>query len=291
MTERHVILVAEDEPEMAEELLELLEVQGFDTIHVSNLEDGLGAGKKGGFCLALVDLQMPLGPKKGRSSPEAGRMLIEGLREMYPHRNDKRKSLLSIIVLSGNAREHEDVMAAIHAGADDFLKKPLSTGKRSLKDVLRSWFAISSRDDHERCPAITSEARTGVPSVRLVLTGVAIDRRLEVVLGGRSIPLSVASFVTLLRLVAARERSADGRLHRDQLGARDTQALQAASRLRQELRVHMPRNIDPVRSAGIKHYCLDPSIELAPVDWRSFQEHSDVDVQRFARSLNKESES
>ena len=34
-----------------------------------------------------------------------------------------------------------------------------------------------------------------------------------------------------------------------------------------------------------KHYCLAPSIVLAPIDWAKLRAHPDVDVQRLAKEL------
>lgn len=287
MSDDHVVLLVEDEPEMAEELSELLESFGYTVLLATTQKQALALVDKSEFCLALLDLQIPVDPKRrAPPSTEAGRTLIERVRDRFPHRNERRKSCLPIVVLSGNAREHEDVMAAMDAGADDFLKKPLSSSKRALRDVLKTWLANSGRDSHARCAAVSSEARDGHRFVQLVLTGAPRGRRVEVEVNEKPVEMQVAVFTTLLRLAKAREASDEGSVPAAALGLNDSQALQAASRLRRELRSHVPGVSDPVPCVA-KTYALSPAIRLAPVDWAALERHPDSDVRRLVAELKK----
>src|SRR5204862_4813520 len=113
MDGRHTVLLVEDEPQMAEELGELLESLGHGHVHAATKEDAVRLVEEGGFCYVLLDLQIKANADSIKAHVEAGQSLLELIRERYPRRNDEGKHRLQILVMSGHAKEHYFVVKAL----------------------------------------------------------------------------------------------------------------------------------------------------------------------------------
>lgn len=157
---RHVALLVEDEPEMAAELGELLASLGHDHIHAASKEDAEQLVERGEFCYVLLDLQIKADADSIKAHVEAGQTLLEFIRERYSRRNDRDKHRLQVLVMSGHAKEHHYVVKALQEGADDFITKPVSESTPPFKDKICEALRRSGREKHERCAAITRDART-----------------------------------------------------------------------------------------------------------------------------------
>ena len=88
--------------------------------------------------------------------------LIEEIRLKYPHfhQNKTTAHLLPIIVVSGQAKDHDSVMHAIKLGATNFKRKPLSLDEK-MEDIIRRDLVDCGRKNHEDCAAIN--AKLAVP--------------------------------------------------------------------------------------------------------------------------------
>jgi two-component system KDP operon response regulator KdpE len=104
------ILVVEDEAPMRKYLRTVLDGHGFEVIEAGTLADGLHAATHDAPDLILLDLGLPDGD---------GIELVTRLREW---------TKLPVIVLSARGRE-DDKVAALEAGADDYLTKPFGAGE------------------------------------------------------------------------------------------------------------------------------------------------------------------
>jgi two-component system KDP operon response regulator KdpE len=110
MSSAHAILVIEDEPQIRRFLRTTLEATGYRVIEAENGQRGLieaGAHKPD---LILVDLGLP---------DMDGVEVIRGIRAWSP---------MPIIVLSARSEEAQKI-AALDAGADDFVTKPFGVGE------------------------------------------------------------------------------------------------------------------------------------------------------------------
>lgn len=111
MTEPHArILVVEDEPEIRRFVALALDREGFDVVQAATVERGLIDASTRRPDLVVLDLGLPDGD---------GVELVRQLRVW---------SDMPVLVLSARADE-EDKIAALDAGADDYLVKPFSTGE------------------------------------------------------------------------------------------------------------------------------------------------------------------
>lgn len=102
------VLIVEDEPTIAEGLVDLCELNGYKVKHVADGESGLAEALSGRYGLVLLDLMLP---------GIDGFTICDKIRE-------KDKSLPIIILSAKNA--DEDIINGLKYGADDYVAKPFS---------------------------------------------------------------------------------------------------------------------------------------------------------------------
>jgi two-component system KDP operon response regulator KdpE len=107
---RRLVLVVEDEPAMARTLRSVLETAGYGVFEVATAREALRQAGSRTPDLVLLDLGLP---------DLEGIEVVRGLRSW---------SRTPIVVVSARERE-SDKVAALDAGADDYLTKPFSAGE------------------------------------------------------------------------------------------------------------------------------------------------------------------
>jgi two-component system KDP operon response regulator KdpE len=105
-----IALVIDDEPQIRRLLRVTLEANGYDVIDAATGEDGIVQAAQGRPEIILLDLGLP---------DLDGVEVLKRIREW---------SRVPVIILSVRDREH-DKIAALDAGADDFVTKPFSSGE------------------------------------------------------------------------------------------------------------------------------------------------------------------
>ena len=163
-----VVLVIEDEVAMRRFLRSALEPHGFRVVEAATAHEGEAVAAQASPSAILLDLGLPDGD---------GLVVLRKLREW---------STTPVIVLSARDRE-DDKVAALDAGADDYLTKPFGTSEllARIRVALRHSRAQGAPDD----PVIT------VGPIR-------IDRaRHEVMVDGELVHLTPIEF-RLLALLA-----------------------------------------------------------------------------------------
>ena len=117
------ILVIEDEPETLENLLLMLDMEGFKTVSATNGRAGVAAAKKELPDVILCDVSMPE---------------IDGYGVLERLRADETTVSIPFIFLTAKG-DKKDLRTGMNLGADDYLTKPASA-----EDVLS---AIEARLD------------------------------------------------------------------------------------------------------------------------------------------------
>lgn len=126
------VLWVEDDPVLSDWVAQSLQDDGWNVLVAHNRHDALSKQElevpKGAACLAILDLGLPPRP----SRPDEGLQLLAELVVRWP--------LLNAIVLTGQ-NEVAVGQQAVHAGAFDFLAKPVSLAV--LRQALQraAWFA------------------------------------------------------------------------------------------------------------------------------------------------------
>jgi DNA-binding NtrC family response regulator len=117
------ILVVDDDEVACEELCELLTEEGYEVVGKHRGEAALAAAQDEAFDVCISDIRMP-----GMSGLE----LLAQLREVRPE---------TLVVLITAFGDMESAIAALRAGAKDYLLKPLKID--DLVNRLRQWGAVS----------------------------------------------------------------------------------------------------------------------------------------------------
>jgi CheY-like chemotaxis protein len=156
----HTALLVEDDPEMAEELLDLLRSLGHRAVHVPSQQEACHLiSTHDDLCYVLLDLQILAQPGSIKPLVEAGLGVLQHLRQECPQRNGQGEHRLPALVMSGHAKDAPWVVRAMRLGADDFVVKPLSENREPLGDKIRRVLTASGRDDHRDCSSLTHQSR------------------------------------------------------------------------------------------------------------------------------------
>lgn len=161
MSERHVALIVEDETEMAAEIGDMLRALGHDYVHAETLADARTLLEQGGFCYALVDLEIKADRQSIKPRVESGMSVLREIRQRYPHRCSNDMHLLPVLVISGHGREPKTIIGAFRDGIDDFILKPLSADGQDIGGKIRRCLDLAGRGDHSACRGCGHGAATG----------------------------------------------------------------------------------------------------------------------------------
>ena len=165
------ILVADDEPQIRRVMRTVLAAQGYTVLEAHDGEEALELLRKERADLILLDVNMPR---------------LDGLAAC---REIRRSSDVPIIMLTVRNTEHDKV-AALDAGADDYVVKPF--GVEELLARIRAALRRSA----------TVES---IPAIKLKDLGIDFDRR-EVTVNGETVRLTPKEFDLLRLLVCNKEK-------------------------------------------------------------------------------------
>ena len=163
------ILVVDDEPQIRRVLRTTLSAEGYEIQDARNGEDALKAVREHRFDLILLDINMP------------------GIGGLETCREIRAGSEVAIIMLTAREAE-EDKVAALDAGADDYITKPFGTPEllARIRAALR------------RLPTTTEG---GPESVRLKDMEINLTTR-RVIVKGQEVRLTPKEFDLLHYLLA-----------------------------------------------------------------------------------------
>lgn len=172
------ILVAEDDANIREGLVDTLESEGYAVVAAADGEaalDAFAAGRRR-FDLVLLDVMMP-----GRNGYDVCREIRKG------------EALMPILMLTAKGEEIDKVVG-LEIGADDYITKPFG-----IRELLARIAAALRRGD-----ARDSAATTGVGDSVFAFGQAEVDPlKYELALAGEAVSISERE-LSLLRLFAAR---------------------------------------------------------------------------------------
>jgi two-component system, OmpR family, catabolic regulation response regulator CreB len=145
-TARQKILVIEDEPSIADNIVYALEKEGFEAQHEKTFEAGLRGALSGRYALVVLDVGLPDG---------SGFALCQRLRT---------ESQVPILFLSARTEE-VDKLVGFEMGADDYLAKPFSPRELVLR--IR---AILKRSERNQEPGPPSDTPFRIDATRYRIT-------------------------------------------------------------------------------------------------------------------------
>jgi DNA-binding response OmpR family regulator len=123
------ILIVEDEPSIAEGLVDLCQFKGYEAVHTDNGEDGYQQAITGNFDLIILDIMLPG---------------MDGFTVCDKVREQDRE--IPIIILSAKNSD-EDIVQGLRLGADDYINKPFSVSQlfARIEAVLRRSVKLSTK--------------------------------------------------------------------------------------------------------------------------------------------------
>jgi two-component system alkaline phosphatase synthesis response regulator PhoP len=167
------VLVAEDEPDVAELIRYTLAREGFEVVIAANGAEALRQARESRPDLVLLDLMLPQ---------------VNGWELCRRLKQDPATRALPVIMLTARAEEADKVLG-FELGADDYVTKPFST-----RELIARVRAVVRRS---RPPE--SEER----KFRIRVGDLLVDRqRFEVTMGGRAVALTPKEFELLATLAA-----------------------------------------------------------------------------------------
>jgi DNA-binding response OmpR family regulator len=160
------ILIAEDDPRIAETLERGLTAHGYTTLLADDGEKAQSLSLTDSFDLLILDMGLPA---------REGFHVLQELRS--------RGKTLPVLVLTG--RSERDVVACLEAGADDYMRKPFDFDELLARVRIR----------------LRSSRRAAAPNV-LTAGGVKLDlRSRRATVGDKTVPLTTREFALLEMLL------------------------------------------------------------------------------------------
>jgi DNA-binding response OmpR family regulator len=160
------ILIAEDDPRIAETLEKGLTAHGYTTLLADDGEKAQSLSLTDSFDLMILDMGLPA---------REGFHVLQELRS--------RGKTLPVLVLTG--RSERDVVACLEAGADDYMRKPFDFDELLARIRIR----------------LRTQRRDATPNV-LTAGGVKLDlRSRRATVGSQTVALTTREFALLEMLV------------------------------------------------------------------------------------------
>ena len=141
------ILLVDDEIKFLQAISERLSLKGFDVTTASNGEDAIKAANKGGFDVAVLDLQMP---------GTDGAQVLKILKQNH--------KFIEIIMLTGHATV-DSAVECTKLGAFKYLEKPYDFDKLvdALKEAYQARLQKKFENNQKRMDAIQKLAMNQSP--------------------------------------------------------------------------------------------------------------------------------
>ncbi|MBF0182241.1 MAG: response regulator [Magnetococcales bacterium] len=294
---QHVALVVEDDPEIAKELHELLRSLGHDMVNVPSQEEAQALLESREFCFVFLDLQIKITPESIRPRVEVGKTLLRILRERFPARNQQDHHHLQILVMSGQAKESQDIVECLQNGADDFLLKPLASNIPSVSDKIMSCLRKSHRINHGSCKTVMAAAcassdtptqatqKNVYPAIHLSITGEAQGKRTGIVVNGKPCSLPDVQLMLLMRLVVGRLQNERGWVHKNDLGAKDEEGFKLISLLNTSISPFLPHEMLFYDNDKKGSYRINRSIKIGTIGHELLERHSDVRIRNLSTQI------
>lgn len=285
MTQRHMVLVVEDDAETASDLQQILLSLDCDSIVADNRKSALAELRKESFCLLLLDLEIKDTGDSIKGHVAHGKALLRNIREKHGDHTGTAFRL-PVLVVSGFARERDEALDVMKGGAHDVIQKPFET--RAVCEAVRQALEASGRLTHERClEPLTAQVLNVKEDIVIAIPGDRIRNRTRVTIASRAVNLTDASLKLLLHLIVAKKNGQP--VHKYELGAKEEQGFKGISNLRNELRPLLG-TLDIVHNDHHGNYHFTENVTVGGCAVDKLLEIGDHTISRLANELQHHDE-
>jgi len=281
MKQSHSVLIVEDNPETAEDLVDIVSSLDCTSVVVDNRDDALHRLQSQSFCFLLLDLQIKGKGDSIKSDVIHGKAV---LREARQRHGDHHGPVFRwpVLVVSGYAREGVEAVDVMKDGASDIIYKPING--QQVSERIRSALEKSGRESHKQCRD-ASPAGDPKPELGIVIAipGDRVGRRTRVTVGSASVRLTNEALTVLLHLIVTHRRGVHVN-KRDMGGAKD-QGFKGVSRLREQLAPALVRDIIDSHYYGEYGFTNEVTIGECAVD--KLEAIGDAKISGLARQLRQ----
>ncbi len=306
MSGRHVALIVEDDPFIADNLKELVTSLDHEWRHASTLEEVRAAIAAGGYCYVLLDMQIPADATV-KESVGCGETALRLLRRKAPERNARDKHVLPILVVTGYSSKPDFVSKVHKEGANDFIAKPFGPLDLVL-DKIREALRLAEREEHEECEAAAKAAREAAAAeeeaaagdemgdargrstavsaaLRFVIDGTYMAQRSRVIVNDVTAWLPDAHFLVLVSAIAVHVKTPSEWESATKLAmARNPWA---TSRIVTALKDVLPAGFRVIEANKPARFRLNPAIVIERVEWGALGKHPNAGVRKVAGEVGK----
>ncbi len=312
----HAVLIVEDDPREAAIVAAAVRSRGDTPYVVGTVEEALAALEARQYCYCLVDQQLPTGGGEMMPMLGGGECVMGAIREKDGRLNARKCHVTPILVLTGYTAREDFVAKMFELGCDAFLSKPLGEKVEVLLDRIREMTRRAGRGEHGACAELNrgagpcrvpgegvvgavgvvaaaaaatvvaevapaAEVAASRTIVKLVIDGRKVGTRTVVEVNGEERSMQDGKFVILLRLVVAREKSAEGWASREELGL-ERGNRDATTRIRAIFEGLVGEGVNPIEGDGRGQFRLNLGIEVERVEWGALRGHPSAAVRRVA---------
>jgi DNA-binding response OmpR family regulator len=284
MTERHRVLIVEDDRVTSEDLTEILKSLEIDSIVTDNKREALVILQSTEFCFVLLDLEIKSDSDSIKGHTEHGNSLLREIRRIHPDHSG-HCYWLPILIVSGFAREVYSAVEVMKDGADDIIQKPFVA--RDVSSKIRDVLERCGRSSHSRCGDKPPSRATALgKNTCLAIPGKRVRRRTRILVGSRPIDLPNSTLKTLLQLMVARKSGEV--VHKRALGANDDQGFKGVSVLREALKPALEENVDIIGNDHHGNYWLKDEVTIGICNTDKLAEIGDAKITELAQELQRQ---
>lgn len=283
MTERHLVLIVEDDVETASDLHQILLSLDCDCVIADNRKSALEELRRRSFCLVLLDLQIKDTADSIKGHVAHGKALLRNIRGSHGDHTGTAYRL-PVLVVSGFARERDEALDVMKGGAHDIIQKPFDTG--AVSEAVTQALQASGRLGHGRCnEPLTAQVPTLTEGIVIAIPGDRIRRRTRLVIGGKTIELPDLTLKVLLHLMVAQRKGEP--VNKRDMGATDDQGFKGISLLRNELKPILG-GVDIIKSHYHGNYSLEPGVTIGELRCDKLLEIGDKTISELAKALRNQ---
>ena len=280
MTQRHLVLIVEDDAETASDLHQILLSLDCDCIVADNRKKALEELRKKSFCLVLLDLQIKDRADSIKGHVAHGKALLRNIREKHGDHTGTAYRL-PVLVVSGFARERDEALDVMKSGAHDVIQKPFDTG--AVSEAVTQALRASGRLSHEQCnEPLTAQVPNLKEGIVIAIPGDRIRRRTRVAIGGKTIELPDFILKVLLHLMVGQRKGEP--VNKRDMGATDEQGFKGISLLRNELKPILG-TVDIIKSDYHGNYSFEPGVTIGECVVDKLLEIGDKTISDLAKVL------